>query len=586
MADTKNLLGPRNMRKLSIKEDEGRDIYLPNLDSGLFLLPGFEKLPVPVKVDMAKFDYIIASSIPSQSIALHRSMIERRKLDLSNFHIQFASFPVYAENFSYIGRLPRIGGKLLLSGASGRRIRRRMHSSTGESPGDRKIVEQLNEAVGDPHFTIPAAKQNFAALAKLPYLIEAKNLTNFYHFTSETLIYLSLYKEFGLQGEIRLYTSNPQPAASFVHNSIKSFYPELLDRVMIHRGNMEVDKCILPINLQHFFNFKRDLDHDVPSDRAVAGSLIETDYNNVKTIALASRDRAIDLHRSVALALPRTRNYPRYIYVRRKSGNARPIIGEDKLMTILQNLGFVTISFEDYTPAEQAQIINDASIMVSSHGAGFTNMLYGNPTATFIELSNLQLARHRFGEFHMMAAASGATHVHFFTDHDFPDDTKTPNVHADGLRGVRLPEVALNRIDGFLKTLIMPQEFLQFKQLVERLSANLDFSAILEAVTADQRFLYSSADIPSSAALACEYFGDHRREAEFYRIALDVAPLRTGLRPRLIEALVRANDTDSARRELQIFQIMAPRWYDRYVAEAGGADAVLGGTATSWYEPD
>ena len=246
-------------------------------------------------------------------------------------------------------------------------------------------------------------------------------------------------------------------------------------------------------------------------------------------------------------------------------------------MQVLADLGFETLAFEDYSPLEQAQIVNGVDVLVSQHGAGFANMLYAKANATMVELSTLQVARHRFGDFHMHAAASGARHVHFFCDHDFDDAGRVPNVHADGLRGVSLSDTAINRLDGYLKTLVLRRAFLRFKQKIEKLAEAVDYPGIIAAVTEDPRFLYSLADIPLAAAQAHEALGDHTRAADHYRIALDVSPFRTRLRPRHIEALLRAGDTDGARTALDTFRIMAPYWYDRYTTRAGGVDGVLAG---------
>ncbi len=555
-------------------------IFLPNRDRGLYLLPDMAGLPPPQRADRPRFDHVIAASHPAQVIALQRALVAGQKHDLADISVVLPSFPVHVQDLVYDKRQPRIGGKLLLSGASGKRIRTRFLKQGENGSANAQAVEELQAALCDPGFRIPTSPLDREALTRLPFVIETKNFFNFYHYTTEALIYLGLYQAHGLQGEIRIVTSNPKPAAGFVMQSIRDFYPELLDRITLHWDRQAFDDALVPFNLQHYFAFQRDLGYQVIATPHTEAPGFEALYPNVKAISRCCRDAALDRHRALVLDGATPAPAPRLIYVRRKSGKERAVQGEALLLPMLRALGFAVLSFEDYTPKEQARLIHGVDVMVSAHGAGFTNMIYAKPGAVFVELSNLQNVRHRFGDFHMHAAVSGARHVHFFVDHDFPDPQAIPDIEEFGHLGVSLSEKAVRRLEGFLRSLIQRREFLRFKALIDVLSAVGDHAGIVAACDEDPRFLYALGDLPLAAAEAHQARGDHARAAEFFGIALEVAPFRAPVRERQVHALIRAGDLDGARQALAAFQIIAPVWHDRFVESQGGVQALLSGGET------
>lgn len=60
----------------------------------------------------------------------------------------------------------------------------------------------------------------------------------------------------------------------------------------------------------------------------------------------------------------------------------------DELIQYLKNIGFVEIDCENLTIVEQLCVFSNAKIIIGSHGAGLTNILYCNQDALIIELNN------------------------------------------------------------------------------------------------------------------------------------------------------------------------------------------------------
>jgi hypothetical protein len=74
------------------------------------------------------------------------------------------------------------------------------------------------------------------------------------------------------------------------------------------------------------------------------------------------------------------------IYISRKKALHRKIINEDKLISFLNDKGFKTINLEDYSLQEQAFLINNCKFLISIHGAGLSNLIFGTKDLTIVEI--------------------------------------------------------------------------------------------------------------------------------------------------------------------------------------------------------
>ena len=52
---------------------------------------------------------------------------------------------------------------------------------------------------------------------------------------------------------------------------------------------------------------------------------------------------------------------------------------------LLDRLGFVSLSMDDYTVHEQAYIFNHADVILGAHGSAFVNMIFCKPHTKVIE---------------------------------------------------------------------------------------------------------------------------------------------------------------------------------------------------------
>ncbi|MBF8964894.1 glycosyltransferase family 61 protein [Pontibacter sp. FD36] len=71
------------------------------------------------------------------------------------------------------------------------------------------------------------------------------------------------------------------------------------------------------------------------------------------------------------------RNNPiKRVYISRSKARLRRILNERELIALLESFGFITIWAEDLDYKDQIQLFYDAEAVVSSHGAGLTNILF------------------------------------------------------------------------------------------------------------------------------------------------------------------------------------------------------------------
>ncbi|MDO7884402.1 glycosyltransferase family 61 protein [Hymenobacter cheonanensis] len=78
----------------------------------------------------------------------------------------------------------------------------------------------------------------------------------------------------------------------------------------------------------------------------------------------------------------------RKLYISRSKQTVRRLLNESEILPILKKYNFEIITFEGMSFEDQVQIINTSEIIVSTHGANLTNILFATPGATVIEMHN------------------------------------------------------------------------------------------------------------------------------------------------------------------------------------------------------
>lgn len=374
--------------------------------------------------------------------------------------IEFNSSLVLLENASFRKSYAMAHGKCLLSGAAGTRLLNRYCWENEDAPDDpeTRLVRYFSE------------RQSVNRAADLPihgsqlpdgvdFAIECRNTFNFYHFVTETLCHLCLLADIDFAGRIYVHFPNSEDKTrGFTTAFVDALFPEFRGRVFFERSPKNYDQVLTAYNLFNSYyllppEVTAPVDDIAPSDELWRGA--EATRSSQAVLSMNSFDRNLARLRARALSAIAEKNFdhlPRRFFVGRKPGASRlrEMVGQDQLLEVLHAFGFAEVAFEDMDPLEQIAIMARAEIMISPHGAGFTNMLFANPDAIVIELGTLQTAIHRWGDFWPLAIVSGCRYVSFFADHDSDDPLAEPSFSTDGIVPVALGTRGLGEVLAFV----------------------------------------------------------------------------------------------------------------------------------------
>ena len=93
------------------------------------------------------------------------------------------------------------------------------------------------------------------------------------------------------------------------------------------------------------------------------------------------------------------------IYISRKNASMRRRFNEKEIINMLKDYGYLIISPEEYSVAEQVSIFNKAKCIIAASGAGLTNLLFCQPECKVIIINNY---RQTVGIFNTIATVVGA----------------------------------------------------------------------------------------------------------------------------------------------------------------------------------
>ena len=274
---------------------------------------------------------------------------------------------------------------------------------------------------------------------------------------------MCLVEEAGIEGPIYLhYPNNDEKTRPFARAFVAALFPELVARVEFQRTPFHHDRVVTPYNFANsFYQMPAAevglMDLFAPSNafwkgryatRASQGVLA---MNAVDSSLLKLRARA---HR--AIEGKDFSHLPRRFWVGRETDAARPRLmkGEAEILDMLKMFGFEFVAFERLAPLEQIAIMANAEMMVSYHGAGFTNMLFAGPETYVVELGTLQTAMFRWGDFWRLANASGCRYISFFADFNADDPLKEPAFAQDGIVPVDLSQAGLAQVMSFVVSVL------------------------------------------------------------------------------------------------------------------------------------
>lgn len=88
--------------------------------------------------------------------------------------------------------------------------------------------------------------------------------------------------------------------------------------------------------------------------------------------------------------------YDERVYISRTSARYRKVVNENDLIVFLEKHGFKVYDFAGLAVVEQANIINQAKIVVAPHGAALTNLVFAKPGTKVLELFSAEYINYCF----------------------------------------------------------------------------------------------------------------------------------------------------------------------------------------------
>ncbi|MBK4722716.1 glycosyltransferase family 61 protein [Azospirillum sp. YIM DDC1] len=146
-----------------------------------------------------------------------------------------------------------------------------------------------------------------------------------------------------------------------------------------------------PLNLQ----YQWDLLHGIAKNRAIllqaidGAETVEVDelilIPNIGDFGRSPRSEQLRVFQSVARDIP-TFDPHRRVYITRQNASHRRLVNEQDIINLLSKAGYAIIECEKLSLYEQIRLFSEASHIVAPHGAGLTNLVYGNSHVALCEL--------------------------------------------------------------------------------------------------------------------------------------------------------------------------------------------------------
>ena len=437
------------------------DLFLnPRVEAGMTLLetPEFIWRPVPP----ARISGFAASAfygINAKLNGLIRSAERTRKFTRA---VEYNSVPVLLEDARYVKSYKMSRDRLVLSGAAGARMlnRYRWENENGLFDPQERLSDYFARCQGEEG-ELPVLSGQLET--DICFAVECRNTFNYYHFITESLSQLTVLDDLDFTGDIYFHFPNSEDKQlPFARKFVDALFPEFADRVFFERAPKDYDRVLTAYDLIGG-HFQAPLSAVERINRFVQDPVREqggiTDLRARVALAVNSVNTALFKLRQRALAAIEGKDFshlPKRFFVGRDSRQSRErqMEGEDTLFEHLKMFDFEYVVFESLEPLEQIALMAGAEMMVSYHGAGFTNMLFANPEAYVIEIGTIQTARFRWGDFWPLAHASGCRYINFFCDLRTETPETEPDFQRDGLVPVAMSDQAIGRVMAFVVSLL------------------------------------------------------------------------------------------------------------------------------------
>ena len=426
----------------------------------LLLEPEFIWRPMP----KAQIEGFAVSAFREVNQKIKDTIKETKQQKTFTRAIEFNAVPVVLEKASFRKSYVMARDRLVLSGASGARLlnKYRWEVAKNDVDVDGRLEDFFTSCQAYNRDKEVPVYSGFLG-PDIDFAIECRNTFNYFHFVTESLSQLTLLDTLDFQGNIYFHFPNQEEKQrSFAQAFVSALFPEYDGRVFFERAPKDYNKVLTAYDLIGGYPFMPDCDvvgiRDLAPDGLVGKKHLSTAgmqpiiaMNSVSSSVLALRARALR-----AIEGEDFGHLPKRFYVGRdtRQSRSRHMEGEDLLFDHLKLFGFEYVVFENLSPLEQIALMANAEMMISYHGAGFTNMLFANPNAYVVEIGTLQTAQIRWGDFWPLANAAQCRYVNFFADFNSEKPLLEPKFSEDGIVPVFLSEKGTAQVMAFIVTVL------------------------------------------------------------------------------------------------------------------------------------
>ena len=448
----------RVRNKIDLSADPGLVFLNPWREEGLKLLASPEF--VWRETQSGVIDGFAVSAHAEINSKIRACVTETNKQKRFQTTLEINTVPVVLDDVSFRKSHVMAGGKLVLSGASATRLFNQFgwdRSRLNQNPTD-ALNDYLLRCRKD-NSNIDIDVESTFLESDLDFAVECRNTFNYFHFITESLCQLSVLDGLGFRGNIFFHFPNQEDKqGDFAEAFVAVLFPEYAGRVFFERAPKDYDLVLSSFDMHggvaqmpegNLAALRKFVPQGAEVGKVEFQPLLA--MNSFSTALLSLRVRALRAIESRDFS-----KLPKRIFVGRSEtqSRSRPLAGQDELLKELGPLGFEYVVFEELEPLEQIALMANAEVMISQHGAGFTNMMFANPNAYVIELGTLQTAQHRWPYFWPIAHVSRCKYLNFFADFDRENPLEEPEFSKEGIVPVALSVAAISQITAFVSGIL------------------------------------------------------------------------------------------------------------------------------------
>lgn len=140
---------------------------------------------------------------------------------------------------------------------------------------------------------------------------------------------------------------------------------------------------------------------------------------------------------------------PNRIYISRSTRGTRSVDNESEFIRLLEQRQFTAVNLENFPVGEQAALLNKASIVVGSHGAGLTNIVFCQPGTKVVEI----FSEYMVPCYWSLASLKSLSYHQYFAAHRSEHQNTARTVSSDRDRSLQIDfEEFFNWFDATVDT--------------------------------------------------------------------------------------------------------------------------------------